>query len=124
MEPNSHFPEDYVVRLHRATHLSVVAAQRFIATQPAQLTERILLAAEAHTDDSALRDPFEKAPETAATIAEAFARAERETDAEIQAGYFRGRCHAVWHRAERILRDDFRIEWFSPARINPGRCFD
>jgi hypothetical protein len=124
MEVTSHPSADYVMRVHRATRLGIVASQQFIATQPTQLTERILQAAETQASGPFLHDPIEDAPETAAIVAAAFARAETEIDAERHPGMFRGRCHAVWHRVERILRDDSSIEWFSPTRMNPGRCFD
>ena len=115
---------DCVMRVHRATHLGILEARQFIATQPAQLTERILRAAEIQAGVRPLRDPIEDAPATAAAVAAALARAAVETDADLRPGYFRGRCYAEWHRAERILRQDFGLEWYSPARMNPGCCFD
>ena len=123
MEATSHPPADGVMRFHRATGLGVVASREFLATQPSHLSERILHAAASQPSGSHLHDPVEDAPETAAVVAAAFVRAESETDAEFQSGYFRGRCHAVWRRTERILHES-GIEWFSPARMNPGRCFD
>ncbi len=111
------------MRLHRATGLGILASREFLATQPSLLSERILRAAVSQPGGSHLHDPAEDAPETAAVIAAAFARAESETDAEFRTGYFRVRCYAVWQRAERILHES-GIEWFSPARMNPGCCFD
>lgn len=30
-----------------------------------------------------------------------------------------GRCHAVWERQARILREEHFVRWYSPAQMNP-----
>ncbi|MHA3774772.1 hypothetical protein ACXR0O_24890 [Verrucomicrobiota bacterium sgz303538] len=124
MNTREHPETEVVIRFRRATGLGFLAAREFLSTQPSQLSERILQAGATQPGGTRLHDPIEDEPETAAVIAAAFSRAEAEVDAEYQSGCFRGRCHAVWKRVERILREESGIEWFSPARMNPGGCFD
>lgn len=124
VETTEHPAAEIVMRFHRATGLGVMAARDFLSSQPAPLSERILQAGAHQPSGALLHDPIEEAPETGAIVAAAFSRAEAEINAELQPSYFRGRCHVVWQRVERILREESGIEWFSPARMNPVRCFD
>ena len=70
------------------------------------------------------RDPVE---ETAAYRA-VVANVERSVDATLlafgmplhQIGY----CHAFWPLKQAVLRDDYGIDWKTPAEMNPTILFD
>ena len=38
--------------------------------------------------------------------------------------YHMGACHAIWSEMRRIYRDEYGIEWQSPAQLNPRVRFD
>ena len=116
-------PAECAVRLHRATGVAILAARQLVVEQP-ELARRILQAAESQTACFPFHDPLEDDPAHASVVAEAFARAERDIDAKFRTGHFRGRCHAVWQRVEFLLHEEHSLAWFSPARMNPGCCFD
>lgn len=66
-----------------------------------------------------LYDPIEDDPLIQPMIAEAAAQAEVEVP---DAGM--GWCYSVWKARQRILRDRFSIEWFTPDEMNPDIMFD
>lgn len=35
-----------------------------------------------------------------------------------------GYCYLYWHEKQRILKEDYNIDWQSPAQLNPGVLFD
>ena len=35
-----------------------------------------------------------------------------------------GMCHTYWRIKKQILRDDYGIDWCTPAEMNPGILFD
>ena len=50
---------------------------------------------------------------------------ERKLDEEL--GYdvpYMGFCHKYWHRKKQILKEEYGIDWKSPADMNPMMCFD
>jgi hypothetical protein len=66
-------------------------------------------------------DPIEDDPELGPIVRKAGERAERELGAsEGQMGF----CHLLWERQQRILRDEYGIEWKSPSEMNPDILFD
>lgn len=50
---------------------------------------------------------------------------ERKLDEEFgyDVPYF-GFCHTYWHRKKQILKEEYGIDWKSPADMNPMICFD
>lgn len=36
----------------------------------------------------------------------------------------RGACNAIWSLRKQLLMEHYGIEWFTPAELNPGVCFD
>jgi len=53
---------------------------------------------------------------------------EEEVDAKVEAqigkGGYMGYCYRFWACKKRILREEYGIEWQSPAETNSGVCFD
>ena len=35
-----------------------------------------------------------------------------------------GTCHYVWHYKKKILKEEYNIDWKSPAELNPNTYFD
>lgn len=83
------------------------------------LFERIEIAKRQQTFCDELHDPIEDEPHIQPMIAEAAARAEAEVpDSGI------GWCHSIWEAQQKILRDRFGIEWFTPSEMNPNVFYD
>lgn len=59
---------------------------------------------------------------------EEYKKIEKELHEKIVAvigkGGYMGYCHRYWSVKRRILREDYAIEWKSPAQLNPGVMFD
>ena len=36
----------------------------------------------------------------------------------------RGLCHIEWQKMKQILKENYGIDWMSPAEINPGTIYD
>ena len=36
----------------------------------------------------------------------------------------RGGCHYVWREMKKTLAEQYEIEWFTTAEMNPGTKFD
>lgn len=49
---------------------------------------------------------------------------EEKIKAEIGDNMYLGRCHIYWKTKARILKDDYGIDWKSPAELNIGVMFD
>ena len=67
-----------------------------------------------------LRDPIEDEESLSNLLKEARARADAEIDPKIR----RGRCHGVWIRTKKIMKEEHGIDWYSPSEMNPGVLFD
>ncbi len=68
-------------------------------------------------------DPIENDPLIAPLIAEAEKLANIELE-EQKVEINRGFCHLFWKTKKRILKEQFGIEWKSPAEMNKGLRFD
>lgn len=77
--------------------------------------------AKAQQSGDILHDPIEDDPQHAAAFAESDRLAELALE-DVERG--RGFCHQLWRVKQAILRDQFGIEWFTPAEINKGVIFD
>lgn len=66
-------------------------------------------------------DPQERDRRRGPIIRAAYHRARREIGPLADA---MGGCHAVWARQQAILREEYGIEWRTPAEMNPGTIFD
>ena len=131
-----------VMRLHRATEVSVALARAFLDDQPRELWERILRVAETcgETPPNGFHDPQEEDPHLGPIIArileEAAAQAEREDEERLaeakhlaapgQEPYCSrlGTCYRIWRVAKERLRSEQGIEWLTPAEMNPHCVFD
>lgn len=66
-------------------------------------------------------DPIERDPEIAPLIDEA----DRITQKELANEKRRmGFCHLYWRTKKRVLKEQFGIDWKTPAEMNPGVMFD
>lgn len=66
-------------------------------------------------------DPIEHDPAIAPLIDEADKLAQREVENHKQQ---MGVCHLYWRTKKRILKEQFGIDWQTPAEMNPGVLFD
>jgi hypothetical protein len=66
-----------------------------------------------------LHDPIEDDPTLRSVLEEAQLLAEAD---EPPRGL--GSCHRLWRAKKRVLKNQFEIDWFSPAEMNPGIRFD
>lgn len=66
-------------------------------------------------------DPIERDPAFSPLIEEASKMAEKELANEKRRMGF---CHLYWRTKKRILKEEFGIEWKTPAEMNPGVMFD
>jgi len=58
-------------------------------------------------------------------IAPLIKSAEKKAEKQIRAyGIIMGRCHMLWAAKRQILQEEYGVEWFSPAEMNPNVCFD
>ena len=68
-------------------------------------------------------DPLEKDPRYQKAFKDAAIKAEQELKRrriEPQLGY----CHIYWETKKRILRRDYKIDWKTPAELNPWTSYD
>ena len=53
---------------------------------------------------------------------------EKEVDAKVIAiigeGGYLGYCHGFWATKKHILREEYGIEWKTPAELHPDICYD
>jgi hypothetical protein len=66
-------------------------------------------------------DPLEDNEHFAAVIAEAN-RLAYEEGGDVARGF--GGCHLFWKIKKRILKNEFGLDWKSPAELNPYMMFD
>lgn len=125
-------------RLRAANGMGWLEARIFLAGISALLCERIISAKEKQ-EVGLLHDPIEDEPAFAPQVADAKKQAQdafRSWVAERNARYLRqglthmvsehprGGCHFIWWETKKVLREQYEIEWFSPAEMNPGTKFD
>ncbi len=66
-------------------------------------------------------DPIEDDPEFETRVE----AAHRDTEEALRDTKRRtGVCHLFWHTKQKILRENYGIEWFTPAEMNPWIRFD
>lgn len=68
-----------------------------------------------------LHDPIEDDEAIKVLVELAGAKADSEIPSEP---WSLGRCHAVWARMKKILKDEHGITWYSPQEMNPFVRFD
>lgn len=66
-------------------------------------------------------DPIEEDPEIARIIQKVDRMVRRR---HILRPKGMGYCHQYWAEKKRILRQEYGIDWRSPAEMNPGTMFD
>lgn len=69
--------------------------------------------------EAELHDPIEDNPRIRPIIREVERRAEKES---MVPGM--GRCHDVWARMGRILKNEHGIIWYPPSRMNTDLIYD
>jgi hypothetical protein len=67
-----------------------------------------------------LRDPIEDEERVSMLLKEAQAKADAEIDSKVRMG----RCHGIWSRTKKIMKEEHGIDWYSPREMNPGVRFD
>jgi Zn-dependent protease with chaperone function len=67
-----------------------------------------------------LYDPINDDPAFAWAIKEAGQRVDEELGPPLKMGS----CHCRWRRKKEILKEEFGIDWYSTAEMNPGARFD
>lgn len=71
--------------------------------------------------ESFRHDPLEDDPSFAVVLQAASERAEQEL-ADHPRGI--GFCHVFWEKKQEILREQYGLEWKTPAELNPHMTFD
>jgi hypothetical protein len=85
------------------------------------LSQRREIARREQSESSRFRDPIEDDARYAHAVAEADRLAEHELNGRpLELGF----CHLFWATKQRILKEKFAIEWFSPREMNPHIRFD
>jgi len=67
------------------------------------------------------RDPIERDPSFSEQIAQADEMAKLELKEQPRR---MGSCHTLWRTKKRILKEQFGIDWKTPAEMNPHVFFD
>jgi hypothetical protein len=67
-----------------------------------------------------LHDPIEDEERVSMLLKEAQAKADAEIDSKLRTG----RCHGIWSRVKKIMKEEHGIDWYSPREMNPGVRFD
>jgi len=49
---------------------------------------------------------------------------EEKVVAEIGEGGYLGYCHRFWEAKQRILKEEYNMDWKTPAQLNPNVLFD
>lgn len=123
-------PAAVVMELRRRTGVGVLDAKRLLErAADSTWNERMVRALLAHANAAhanaerrlLLHDPIEDDPELGLLVAAADEQARRQLEDEP---WRMGLCHRFWHTKQRILQEKYGIEWFTPAQMNPGSCFD
>ncbi len=117
-------PSEEWVRLHLALGVSALQVERWLAAASVTLRQRYQLALTQQADSGTigeyvlLHDPLEDDPQwqTAFEEVEEMLAFELELSEVEDSPNF---CHFVWNEKARLLREEFGLEWFSPAQMNP-----
>lgn len=64
---------------------------------------------------------YESVKDEVLNRAECMARKELGIGSDVQ---MLGLCHLIWSKAKRIFKDEYDIDWRSPAELNPDVIFD
>lgn len=102
-------------QVRRATGMPVLLCRDWLSKASPSLRERLLLAAKQRGSPEQfclLHDPIEDDPKFQSALREATIEAEAETSK-----------YDLWTVKQRILREKYGIQWFSPAEMNPGVHF-
>lgn len=73
-----------------------------------------------HPKGRFLYDPISDDP----TFSWAIKEAEDRATEEVGPPFVMGTCHMIWNRKKKILKEEFDIDWYSPAEMNPRVRFD
>ena len=68
-----------------------------------------------------LRDPLEDMPEFSAAFKDANEIAKKKADEYKQQI---GLIHVFWDEKQRVLKENYQIDWKSPAELNTHICYD
>ncbi|HEX9995799.1 MAG TPA: hypothetical protein VGB45_01540 [Abditibacterium sp.] len=121
-------PATVVMELRRRTGMGVLDAKQVLEGANSSLFfERLMTALITQLGDEArypLHDPIEDDPALKAIFAQAEQKAEKELESEKRQMRQMGFCHLHWGTLQRILREEFGVEWFTPSEMNPHIIFD
>ena len=110
-----------VMQICSGTHLSKRTARRLLRRVDSDRYAEIVSLLLVQSTDYLYHDPIEDLPE----MAETFARANADTDAELEGVVRRmGFCHRLWRTKQQILKTKYNIDWLSPGDMNPTVRFD
>ncbi|RYX81754.1 hypothetical protein EON83_22575 [bacterium] len=118
------FPEEEWARLHLALGVNATRVGHWLANASPTLRHRYQLALVQQANSVAigdyllLHDPVEDEPQWRT----AFEEAEEMLAFELElAGIGDGPnfCFFLWNEKARFLKEEFGLEWFSPAQMNP-----
>jgi len=68
-------------------------------------------------------DPIESDPKFTKILEDVDLKIKQHPDA-IEYGDRMGFCHVYWDLKKEILKNEYDINWKSPAELNPNICFD
>jgi hypothetical protein len=138
-----------IMTMRKATGMPVHSAKEFLESQPPELIERVLNSAllfgriphlkafdgcdemlidrtfraiECADSDGRLIDPQHFDSKVGPIIDRILD--EETSKLESEHGLGMGSCHLIWNRSKKRLQTDFNINWYSPAELNLGICFD
>lgn len=77
-----------------------------------------------HTKDSLIIVYEDKWTQVADTIPSAVIRALPAQEAYEKYFIYLGSCHLYWETKQRILKEEYGIEWKTPAEMNPNVAYD
>lgn len=73
---------------------------------------------------SLVRDPIDDDPRYQKILEKAYAKALNQVVAMGYSEDLMGICNIIWPIKKKILREQYLVEWSSPAELNPGIHFD
>lgn len=133
LEKPDPIPNEIIFAVHQVLRMGVLDCRQLLRNASPLFYARFLEAIGSQTVNREegripfLHDPIEDLPE----FAEALATVRQRVAAELEPEYRdrdsfgrRGSCHRFWRMQELLLREEYGIEWFSPARMNPHRLID
>lgn len=136
---NDRVSAELVVRFHRAVDLPLLKARQFLEQLAPADRLRLVETVESNPG-RLLHDPIEDHPEIGPIVERVQLEVTHEVrerhririaeleqtspalSATLRSG--RGLSHQIWHSAKQRLRDEYGIEWRSPAEMNPWVMFD